>query len=105
MRIATVRFWKNFRFFRFFEHFRPLADNLLRVRIVSLRVRIETSCYLKRLCNSLKKLKCIKKGQTIRTTINTYEFKSFVCIPSSSNFFLDKSKAIFFVCSNVATLC
>ena len=44
-----------------------------------------TYCYLKRLCNSLKKLiRKYKNGQTINNVIKTYKFKGFVCIPSSS---------------------
>ena len=47
------------------------------------------------MCNSLKKLITMYKiGQTINTIIKTYKIKGFVCIPSSSSVFLDKSKEV-----------
>ena len=62
------------------------AENLYACGYFITRADIDmTECYVKRLCSSLKKLITMyKNGQTINTITKTYNFKGFVCIPSSS---------------------
>ena len=68
----------------FFLHPRPRVY-ILRPRIFITPADGMTYCYVKRLCNSLKKLiRKYKNGQTIKTIIKTYKGKDLVCIRSSS---------------------
>ena len=44
-----------------------------------------TECYVKRLCNFLKKFfRRYKNGQTNKTNIKAYKCTGFVCVPFSS---------------------